>query len=89
MAAARAADAARAGDGRRIVPRLSDTLIVDGHAFSWKRLCELRRDQLEAARKAEAAQLSVFEAQKDWRPAAERSAAGRYLQPGLLELIHR
>jgi hypothetical protein len=70
------------------MPRVSDTLIVDGHAFSWKRLCELRRDQLEAARKAEAAQLALFEGQKDCRPAPERSAASRYLEPGLLELIH-
>jgi hypothetical protein len=71
------------------MPRVSDTLIVDGHAFSWKRLCELRRDQLEAARRAEAAQLALFDARKDCRPAAERTAAGRYLEPGLLELIHR
>jgi hypothetical protein len=71
------------------MPRVSDTLIVDGHAFSWKRLCELRRAQLEAVRKAEAAQLALFEAQKDCRPVPERSAAGRYLEPGLLELIHR
>jgi hypothetical protein len=71
------------------MPRLSDTLIVDGHAFSWKRLCELRRDQLEAARKADAAQLALFEARKDCRPPAERNGAGRYLEPGLLELIHR
>jgi hypothetical protein len=71
------------------MPRVSDTLIVDGHAFSWKRLCELRRDQLEAARKAEAAQLALFEARQDCRPTAERTAAGRYLEPGLLELLHR
>ena len=32
-----------------------DTLIVDGRAFSWQRLCELRREQLEAWKKAEAA----------------------------------
>jgi hypothetical protein len=25
-----------------------DTLIVDGHGFNWQRLCELRRQQLEA-----------------------------------------
>jgi hypothetical protein len=27
---------------------MPDTLIVDGHAFSWQRLCELRQQQLEA-----------------------------------------
>jgi hypothetical protein len=39
--------------------------------------------------KADAEQLALFEAQKDCRPATERSAAARYLEPGLLELIHR
>ena len=32
---------------------------------------------------------TLFEAQKDCRPVPERCAAGRYLQPGLLELLHR
>jgi endonuclease YncB( thermonuclease family) len=71
------------------MPRVSDILIVDGHAFSWKRLCELRGAQLEAARKAEAAQLALFEARQDCRPVAERTATSRYLEPGLLELLHR
>ncbi|MHB8267440.1 hypothetical protein [Bradyrhizobium sp.] len=71
------------------MPRVSDILFVDGHAFSWKRLCELRRAQLEAARKAHAEQLALFEARKDCRPVPERTAAGRYLEPGWLELIHR
>ena len=31
-----------------------DTIIVDGHAFSWQQLCELRRQQLEAWRAAQA-----------------------------------
>jgi hypothetical protein len=26
-----------------------DTIIIDGHAFRWKRLCDLRREQLEAS----------------------------------------
>jgi hypothetical protein len=44
---------------------------------------------LEAARKAEAAQLALFEARQDCRPATERTAALRYLEPGLLQLLHR
>jgi hypothetical protein len=71
------------------MPRVSDTLVVDGHAFSWKRLCELRRAQLEAARRAEAEQLALFEARQDCRPVTERSAELRYLEPGLLDLLHR
>jgi hypothetical protein len=71
------------------MPRVSDILIVDSRAFSWKRLCELRRAQLEAARKAEAAQLALFEARHDCRPARERTAPSRFLEPGLLERLHR
>jgi hypothetical protein len=60
-----------------------DTLIVDGHALSWQRLVELRRQQLEAWRAAEARQLALFELKDDCRPAAERTAAGRYQEPTL------
>jgi hypothetical protein len=42
-----------------------DVLIVDGHAFSWRRLCELRREQLEAWKKSEARQLAHFELKTD------------------------
>lgn len=64
-----------------------DVLLVDGRAYSWKRLCELRRAQLEARRKAEGAQPALFELRQDCRPAAERTAASRYLEPGLLDRI--
>lgn len=60
-----------------------DILIVDGHAFSWQRLCDLRRQQLEAWKKSEARQPALFE-QTDYRPRADRTAAGRYLEPSLL-----
>jgi hypothetical protein len=58
-----------------------DTLIVDGHAFSWQRLLELRRRQLEAWSAEQARQLALFELKDDRRPEAERTAAGRYQQP--------
>jgi hypothetical protein len=89
LAAARAAGAHSAGHRGGMMPCVSDILVVDGHAFSWKRLFELRRAQLEAARKAKAAQLALFEARHDRGPAPERTAAGRYLEPGLLERLHR
>jgi hypothetical protein len=60
-----------------------DTLIVDGHAFSWQRLCELRRQQLEARKAAQPQQPALFELKNDLRPAAERTAAGRYQEPTL------
>jgi hypothetical protein len=64
-----------------------DILIVDGHAYSWQRLCELRRQQLEAWTAARGEQPALFELQDDFRPAAERSAAGRYLEPTLLGFL--
>jgi hypothetical protein len=60
-----------------------DILIVDGHAFSWQRLMELRRQQLEAWKTAEARQLVLFELKGDCRPDVERTAAGRYQEPTL------
>jgi hypothetical protein len=60
-----------------------DTIIVDGHAFSWQRLTELRRQQLDTWRAEQLRQLTLFEMKDDHRPAAERSAAGRYKEPSL------
>jgi hypothetical protein len=54
-----------------------DTLMVDGHAVSWQRLCELRRQQLAAWKAAQCEQASLFELKDDCRPVAERTAAGR------------
>ena len=64
-----------------------DILIIDGHAFSWQRISELRRQQLEAWKAEQARQLALFELKDDCRPEAERTAAGRYLEPSLLALI--
>jgi hypothetical protein len=64
-----------------------DTLIIGGHGYSWGQICELRRQQLEAWRAAEARQLALFELKKDYRPAAERTAAKRYQEPTLLEFM--
>ena len=55
-----------------------DTLIVDGHALSWQHLCDLRRQQIEAWKKAEGRQPALFELRDDHRPPAARTAAGRY-----------
>jgi hypothetical protein len=64
-----------------------DTLIVDGHCFNWQRLCELRKRQLEARRASQAQQLTLFEMREDCRPESERTSAGRYEAPTLLELM--
>jgi hypothetical protein len=60
-----------------------DTLIVDGYALSWQRLCELRRQQLDAWKAAQPVQPALFELKEDFRPAAERTAAGRFREPTL------
>jgi hypothetical protein len=60
-----------------------DTLIVDGHAFSWQRLLELRRQQLEAWQAEQCRQFKLFELKDDCRPEADRTADGRYREPGL------
>ena len=62
-----------------------DTLMVDGQGFSWQRLCELRRQQLEAWRSSQERQLALFEVKEDCRPSAERTAAGRYEAPTFLD----
>lgn len=64
-----------------------DTIIVDGRAYSWRRLRELRKAQLEAWRAAQAQQPALFALRDDSRPPCERSAAGRFAQPTLLDWL--
>lgn len=64
-----------------------DTILIDGHAYSWQQICEIRRQQLEAWKASQARQLALFELKDDTRPASERTTAGRYLEPSLLALI--
>jgi hypothetical protein len=56
---------------------------LDGKLYLWRDLVLLRRDQLAACAKVE--QPPLFEMRHDSRPQAERTAAGRYLQPGLFD----
>ena len=66
-----------------------DTLIVDGHAFSWQRLVELRRAQLEAWGAERRRQPTLFELKDDSRPPFERTATVRYVEPTFLALMAR
>jgi hypothetical protein len=64
-------------------------LVIDGKPYRWKDILGLRRAQLAAAGAAEASQLALFATlHDDRRPPAERTASGRYLQPGLFENKH-
>ena len=66
-----------------------DILLIDGRAYSWRELCEQRRQQIEVWRSAQGAQPALFEIREDHRPAAEPTAAGRYQEPTLLTLMIR
>lgn len=60
---------------------------IDGRRFAWRELLQRRREQLQAAAKAQ--QPALFELKDDSRPATERTAAGRYLEPSLFTLPGR
>ena len=67
----------------------TDVFLLDGHAYSWRRLCDLRREQLEAWREAQPLQPALFELKHDCRPALERGADQRYREPTFLDLLRR
>ena len=62
-----------------------DTILIDGRAYRWRDIVELRRQQLAAWKAARPDQPALFVLKEDSRPAVERSAAGRYREPSLLD----
>jgi hypothetical protein len=54
---------------------------IDGKLYAWKDVLRLRREQLEAKRRAQ--QPTLFELRYDCRPASQQIAAGRYEEPTL------
>ena len=62
-------------------------IVIDGKRHLWRDILALRREQLRAC--ANARQPALFELRDDCRPPAERSAAGRYLEPSLFTLSER
>lgn len=62
----------------------SDIIVIDGRAYSWRAVCELRRRQVEAWKAARPRQPALFELRDDRRPVAERTAVGRFAAPTLL-----
>jgi hypothetical protein len=61
-------------------PRFID---IDGRRYLWSHLLDLRRAQLAKSREAQ--QPTLFELHLDIRPHSERSAVGRYREPGLFD----
>lgn len=66
------------------MPR-KDVVVIDGVPHSWRALCELRKAQRAASIAARGTQETLFELKDDSRPAAARSASGRYEEPGLFD----
>jgi hypothetical protein len=62
-----------------------DIIVIDGRAHSWRQLCERRRQQLAEWKARRPQQPALFQLKEDCRPAPERSAAGRYREPTLLD----
>jgi hypothetical protein len=62
-------------------------LVIDGRAYAWRELVERRKEQLKAAAVPE--QPALFEMHEDRRHEMERTATGRYLQPGLFDMEPR
>ncbi len=63
--------------------RVSDTIIIDGRAYSWRALLEARRRQIEQWKKARPAQPTLFELKENRRPESQRTAGECYRQPSL------
>jgi hypothetical protein len=66
-----------------------DVIMIDGRAHSWRQLCERRRQQLEEWKARRPQQPALFELNEDCHPVTERSAAGRYAEPSLLDWKER
>ena len=64
-------------------------IIIEGRAYRWRDILELRRQQVAAWKAARPDQPALFALRHDSRPAAERSAAGRYREPSLLDLARQ
>ena len=64
-----------------------DKIVIEGRAYSWRAILDARRAQIEEWKAAQPQQPALFALKDDCRPAAERSAAGRYEEPTLLSLL--
>jgi hypothetical protein len=60
-------------------------ITIDGRRYLWRDLVTLYRSQAKPA----APQPTLFALREDRRPPSERSAAGRYREPGLFAGLER
>jgi hypothetical protein len=59
-------------------------VLIDNKRYEWKEILRLRRQQIEAERRAQ--QPTLFELLDDSRPPSQQTAAGRYEEPTLFEV---
>jgi len=64
-----------------------DTLVIDGRAYRWRDIVELRRQQIAAWKASRPDQPALFLLKEDFRPASQRTVAGRYYEPSLLDCL--
>jgi hypothetical protein len=62
-----------------------DTIIIGGRAYRWREIVQLRRQQIAAWKAARPEQPALFALREDFRPATQRTVAGRYHEPSLLD----
>jgi hypothetical protein len=60
-------------------------ITIDGKRHLWRDVLRRRRQQREAS--AEPEQPALFELKEDHRPASDRTAADRYLEPSLFTIF--
>lgn len=66
-----------------------DTLIIDGRTYRWRDIVELRRQQIAAWKASRPEQPALFPLKQDCRPATQRTVAGRYCEPSLLDCLRQ
>ncbi len=65
----------------------NSTIIIDGKRYLWRDILKARREQKLAEAKAK--QPTLFRLIEDARPTSQRTAAGRYAQPILFNIIDK
>ena len=66
-----------------------DTILIDGRAYRWREILEMRRQQIAAWKAARPDQPALFPLINDSRPKSERTVAGRYNESTLFNCLKR
>ena len=64
-------------------------IIIEGRAYRWRDILELRRQEVAAWKAARPDQPALFPLIEDARPKSERTAASRYAEPSLLDCLRQ